>query len=120
VLRLGEVDHLKCERLDAVVACVFERDRQSDPPEGDGLLAQDHSVEWMWATLELVRSKPQPLEGVMVPEVQATAPIHEGFGEPGHPDQRDDYEGKPPRLRDTVWVVRSVESDWRLRPAQVL
>jgi hypothetical protein len=65
--------------------------------------------------LELVSSKPQPLNDVKVHEVEATTPIHEGFGKPGRPDQWVEYEGKPPRLRDAVWVVRLVKSDWGLR-----
>jgi hypothetical protein len=55
------------------------------------LFAQDHSVEWVWATLELVTGKPQPLKGVEVHEVEATAL-----------DQRIDNEGKPPRFRDAI------------------
>jgi hypothetical protein len=43
-----EVDHLEFECLGAVVACVSEIYRQTDLPEGDGLLAQDHSIEWVW------------------------------------------------------------------------
>jgi hypothetical protein len=58
VVRPREVDHLKCERLGAVVARVSEGDRQNVPLEGDRLLAWDHSIEWMWAALELVMSKP--------------------------------------------------------------
>jgi hypothetical protein len=34
VVRPREVDHLKRERLGAVVARVSEGDRQSDPPKG--------------------------------------------------------------------------------------
>jgi hypothetical protein len=97
VVRPREVDHLKCERLSAVVAHVSECDRQSDPSEGDRLLARDHSVEWMWAALELVLGKPHPLKGVEVHEVEAAAPIHEGFGEPGRPNQRVDF--PPPSNR---------------------
>jgi hypothetical protein len=84
VVRPGKVKHLKREHL--IVACVSKGDQQSDPPEGDVLLTQDHVVEWMWAALELVTGKPQPLKCVKVHEVEATTPIHEGFGEPGHPD----------------------------------
>jgi hypothetical protein len=54
----GEVDHLKSEHFDAVVAGISECDRQSDPPEGDGLLVWNHSIEWVWDTLELVLGKP--------------------------------------------------------------
>jgi hypothetical protein len=50
------------------------------------LLAQDDSVEWVRATSELVLGKPQPLKGVEVHDVESANPIHEGFGEPGHPD----------------------------------
>jgi hypothetical protein len=60
------------------------------------VLAWDHSIEWVWATLELVWGKPQPFERVKVHEIEATAPIHEGLGEPGSPDQRVDDEGKSP------------------------
>jgi hypothetical protein len=81
VVRPGEVNHLKHKHLSVVVARVSEGDRQSDLPEGDGLLAQDHSIEGMWATLELVSSEPQPLKRVKVHMVEATATIHEGFGE---------------------------------------
>jgi hypothetical protein len=49
--------------------------------------------------------KPHPLEGVKGHEVEAIAPIHEGLGEPSHPDQRVNYEGKPPQLRDAIRVV---------------
>jgi hypothetical protein len=45
VVRPKEVNHLKREHLGAVVAHVFERNQQSDPPKGDGLLAWNHSVE---------------------------------------------------------------------------
>jgi hypothetical protein len=41
----------------------------------------------VWAALELVTWKPQPLKGVEVHEVEDTAPIHEGLGKPGRPDQ---------------------------------
>jgi hypothetical protein len=82
----------------------------------DGLFAQDHSIEWVWVALELVMGKPQPLNGVKVHEVEAAAPIHEGLSEPGPPDQRNDNEGKPPRLRDAIQVVPSVKSDRGLRP----
>jgi hypothetical protein len=40
-----EFDHLNGERFSAVVARVFEGDRQSNLPERDKLLAQDHSIE---------------------------------------------------------------------------
>jgi hypothetical protein len=115
VVRPREVDHLKCDRLSAVVAHVSECDRQSDPSEGDRLLAQDHSVEWMWAALELVLGKSHPLKGVEVHEVEAASPIHKGFGEPGRPNQWVDYEGKPLNLGDTVRVIRSIKSDQGLR-----
>jgi hypothetical protein len=47
-----EVDHLEGERLCTVVARVFESDRHINLPEGDGLLAQNHFVEWVRAGLE--------------------------------------------------------------------
>jgi hypothetical protein len=50
------------------------------------LLAWDNSVEWVWAALELVVGRAQPLECVEVHEVDVVAPIHEGLGEPSHPD----------------------------------
>jgi hypothetical protein len=59
----------------------------------------------MWAALELLTNKPQPLKGIEVHEVKATTPIHGGFGEPCHPDQRVGYEGKLPWLRDVVRVT---------------
>jgi hypothetical protein len=58
VVRSREIDHLQHERLGVVVACISEGYWQSDPPEGDGLLAQDYSVEWVWAALELIPGKP--------------------------------------------------------------
>jgi hypothetical protein len=84
---------------------------------GDGLFSRDHSVERVRAAFELVASKPQPLKGIEVHEVEATAPIHEGLGESGCADQWVDYEGKPPQLRDAIRMVRSVKSDRGLRPA---
>jgi hypothetical protein len=59
-----EVDHLIGEHLGAVVACVTEGLRQSILPEGDELLARDHSIEWVWALFELELSQPQPFKGV--------------------------------------------------------
>jgi hypothetical protein len=120
MVRPREVDHLKRERLGAVVDRVSRGDPQSDAPTEGILHAQENSVEWMWATLELVSTKPQALKGVKVHEVEVTAPIHEGLGESCRPDQQIDYEGKRPQLRDAVWVVHSVKSDWGLRPAQTL
>jgi hypothetical protein len=58
VVRPKEVDHLEHEHPSVVTACVVEGDRQSNPPEGDILLARDHSVEWVRVTLELVPGKP--------------------------------------------------------------
>jgi hypothetical protein len=45
MVRPREVDHLKGEHFEVVVAHAYECDRQSNLPEGDKLLAQDHSVE---------------------------------------------------------------------------
>jgi hypothetical protein len=106
MVRPGEVDYLKCEYLSAVVARVSECDRQGDLPKTVGLLARDHSVEWVWATLELVTGEPQPLKGVEVHEVEAAASFHEGLSEPGRPDQWVDNEGKPPQLGNAIRVVR--------------
>jgi hypothetical protein len=64
--------------------------------------------------------KSQSFEGVEVHEFEAATPIHEGFGELGHPDQRIDYERKPSRLGDTIRVVRPIKSDRGLGPAKVL
>jgi hypothetical protein len=102
-----------------VIVHVSNGDQQSDPPEGDGMLARDHSKEWMWAALELVTSRPQPLEGIKVQEVEATAPVDEGFGESGCPDQWVDYEGKPPQLGGTIQVVCLIKSDRGLGPVKV-
>jgi hypothetical protein len=41
----------------------------------------------MWATLELIPSKAQPIKDVEVHEVEVTGPIHQSFSEPGHPNQ---------------------------------
>jgi hypothetical protein len=57
---------------------------------------------------------------VKVHGVKATDPIHEGFGEPGHPDQRVNYEQKPHRLGDTIHVIHPIESDWGLKPVKVV
>jgi hypothetical protein len=86
VVRTREINHLKSKHFGVVVACVSEGDRQSNLPEGDGLLVRDHCIEWMWATFELVLGNPWYFECVKVHEVEATAPTHEGFGELGHPD----------------------------------
>jgi hypothetical protein len=120
VVRPGEVDYLEREHLGAVVAHVFEGDRRINLLEGNKLSARDHSIERVWATLELVTGKPQPLEGVEVHEVEATTPIHEGLGEPSRPNQWVDYEGKPPWLWDAIRVVHSVKSDQRFRAVWVL
>jgi hypothetical protein len=104
-----EINHLEHKFLGAVIARVSQGDRQSNPPEENRLISKDHFVERVWAGLEMVVSKPQPFECVEVYEVEATAPIHEGLGELGCPDQWVDYEGKPPWLRDVAWVVCSVK-----------
>jgi hypothetical protein len=96
VVRPREVEYLKCERLGAVVAHVFEGDQQGDLPKRDKLLARDRSVEQVWAALELVMGKPQPLKDIEVHEVEVAASIHEGLSELGHPNQQVDNEGKPP------------------------
>jgi hypothetical protein len=49
VVRPGEIDHIECKRLGAVIAHVSKGDRQSNPP-----------IEWVWAALELVASEPNP------------------------------------------------------------
>jgi hypothetical protein len=74
----------------------------------------------MHAALELIPGESQSVKGVGVHEVEAIAPIHEDFGEPGHPNQWVNYEGKPSWLGDTVWVVHSIKGDQGIRPAKVL
>jgi hypothetical protein len=74
----------------------------------------------VWAALELVLGEPQSHKGVEVHEVEAAGPVHEGLSEPCCPDQWVDNERKPPWLRDTIWVVRLVESDRGFGPAQVV
>jgi hypothetical protein len=54
----GEVDHHVGECLDAVVVHISKGDRQINLPEGDGLFAWDHSVEWVQAILEHVLAQP--------------------------------------------------------------
>jgi hypothetical protein len=73
--------------------------------------AQDHSIERVQATLELVWSEPQFFERVEVHEIEVTTTIHEGLGEPGCPNQRVDDEGKSPWLEDAIQAVSPVESD---------
>jgi hypothetical protein len=46
--------------------------------------------------------KPQSFEDVKVHEIEATAPVHEGLGELGCPDQRVNDEGKSPWLEDAI------------------
>jgi hypothetical protein len=58
MVRPGEVGHLESEHFGAVVACVPKSYRQSNLYEGDKMLAQDHSVERVWAASELVSGKP--------------------------------------------------------------
>jgi hypothetical protein len=53
-----EVDHHKGERFGVVVACVSKGDMQINFPEGDGLLARGHSVEWVRVIFELVLGQP--------------------------------------------------------------
>jgi hypothetical protein len=120
VVRPEEVDYFKCECFSAVVARVFEGDRQGDSFVGDRLLAQNHSVKWVHATLELVLGEPQSLEGVEVHEVDAAVPIHEGLSEPGCSGRWVNNKGKPPWLRDDIRVVHSVKSVGGFRPTQVL
>jgi hypothetical protein len=106
VVRAGEVDYLECECLGVVVAHVSEGERQGDLPKRDGLFAQDHSIEWVWAAFELVIGKPSPLKGVEVHELEVVASVHEGLSEPGRPDQRVNNEGKPP----LSWLMTRFES----------
>jgi hypothetical protein len=58
VVRSGEVNHFETEHLGAIIARDSEGDRKSNLPKGDELLARDHSVERVWAALELVPGEP--------------------------------------------------------------
>jgi hypothetical protein len=102
VVRPGEIDHLKCKSLYVKIAHVSEGDRQSDLPEGNGLLSRDHFIEQVWAALELVEVSPSSSKVSRYMKLRPLPPIHEGLGEPGCPDQWVDYEGKPPQLRDAI------------------
>jgi hypothetical protein len=86
VVRSDESNQFKHEHLRAVVACIPEVDQLGHPSKVDRVLARDHSTEWVWAALELVRGKPQSLKRVEVHEIEATAPVLKGLGEPGCPD----------------------------------
>jgi hypothetical protein len=57
VIRPRVVNLFEHEHFSVIIARVSEGDRQGDPPEGDALLAQDHSVEWVRAALELIPGK---------------------------------------------------------------
>jgi hypothetical protein len=70
--RSGEVDYLEHKCLSAVVALVSKGGRYSDPPQRDGLLAQNHPTERVRATLELVMTEPQLLKVVKVSQVIPT------------------------------------------------
>jgi hypothetical protein len=96
MVRVREVNYFLREHFGVVVACIPESDQQGDSSKGDGLLTRDHSVKWVWDALELVLSEPQPLKGIEVHEVEDAAPVHEGLGETGCPNQRLNDEGKPP------------------------
>jgi hypothetical protein len=74
VVRPEEIDYLEHDHLGALVAHVSEGDRQDYPPKRGRFFARDHSVEQVWAALELVTGEPQPLKGVEVYEVEATTP----------------------------------------------
>jgi hypothetical protein len=108
VVQSREVNHLEGECLGAVVSCVSKSDRKSDLPEWDELLAQDYFIERVRPCVEQIPT--QPLVGVEVHEVEATASIHEGLSEPGHPDQRINYEGEPSRLRGSIQVITVLTS----------
>jgi hypothetical protein len=54
----GEVNHLNGERLDVVVARVSESNGQINLPKGNGLLAWNHSIEWVWASFQQVPAQP--------------------------------------------------------------
>jgi hypothetical protein len=56
-------------------------------------------------------SKPQPIKGIEVHEVEPGAPVHEGFDEPCHPNYWADYERKPSQLGDAIQVIRLIKSD---------
>jgi hypothetical protein len=108
VVRPEEVNYFKRECFSAVVARVFEGDRQGDSFVGDRLLAQNHSVKWVHATLELVLGEPQSLEGAEVHEVDAAVPIHEGLSEPGCSAGGSTIRGNLPGLgMISGWSIRS-------------
>jgi hypothetical protein len=108
MVRSGEVNYFKCEGLGAVVTGLFEGDRQDDPSEGDELLAQNHSVEWVWATLELVLGEPQSLEGVEAYKVEALLPSIRAFVSQVVPTSRSTMRGNLPGLGMlSRWSVQS-------------
>jgi hypothetical protein len=74
----------------------------------------------VWPAFELVPCEPQPIKGVEVPEVEATASIHGGLSEPGCPDQRVNNERKHSWLRDAIQVACPVKIDQGFGPVQVL
>jgi hypothetical protein len=58
MVRPEEVNHVEGARVSVVVTRIPEGDMQTNLPEGDILLARDHSVEWVRADPESV--PPQP------------------------------------------------------------
>jgi hypothetical protein len=118
MVRAPEPHHLEAECFLAEVVWCAEPDQQVDLPEGLDALARRDAIEQRRAGSQLVQPNPQQAQGVRIEDVEAAAPIHQHFGEPGVPDDQVENQWVLARIGDAIRVILAAEGDGVLRPVE--
>ena len=77
-------------------------------------------MERRTAPVELRAWNLHVIQGLGEEDVESTASVDQHPVEFDCPDDGIQNQGLTTWMRDVIWVVRSVESDWHLRPLKIL
>jgi hypothetical protein len=73
-------------------------------------------VKWRDPSLDLGPADPHEVQGFCIDDVEAAASIHEYLGKSSIANGWVDDERVPPRIRDVIRVIVSVEDDGAVKP----
>ena len=109
-----EPNHLEGEGFSHVIELIPEGNGQIDLPEWHGLLPGHDAVERRSGWAEACPVDAHHIKHLGVHDVEATASVHQYFGESLWADDRVNHKRIPPWVRDTIRMVSPIKGYGRL------
>ena len=110
-----EPNHLEGEGFCPIIELIRKGNREIDLHKWHGLLPRHDAVERCWGWAEMCPVDTHFVEHLGVHDVEATASIHQYFGESLWADDRVDHKRISPRLFDAFRVVGPIKDCGGLR-----